>query len=163
MTTKPETKAQQKAREIVERAAAKVASLERMRAEIDAIIRAEQNAREYIDQLTAILADGNFDINAVAPYPSSLKTSRSAYITAHRRREYTITHKGQIMLKRDAWNSSRYAILGLVRDQLSPGEVAEFVSHNFKRNEDNTAFVNGSETWRTSNGRELVFTIEQTK
>lgn len=100
MTAKPETKKAQKAREILERSEAKknmaqqrldminntpiAKAVEPLK--LDAIIRAEQDAREYIVKLTAILEKHGFNLTAVAPEPNSLTMGREQYRTMKNRR-----------------------------------------------------------------------------
>lgn len=95
-----ETKKAQKAREIVERAEAKKSMFQQRLdminstpiakavepLKVDAITRAEKDAREYILKLTAILAKNENNLTAVAPYPDSLHMGREQYQTMARRR-----------------------------------------------------------------------------
>jgi hypothetical protein len=53
---------------------------------IDAIARAEKDARAYIGRLKKILADADWNLDVVAPYPKSFNISREEYMRMKNRR-----------------------------------------------------------------------------
>lgn len=96
---KKETKKEAKAREILEKLAAKKAMIEKINAAVaatpiakavapikeDAIARAEKDAREYSAKLIKQIEEAGNDLNKVAPYPRSTNVSREQYRNAMNR------------------------------------------------------------------------------
>lgn len=78
-----------------------------------------------------------------------------------KRRVYEIKQDGRVRATKNAWNTARREIIEIIKGQLLEGETAERFAYDFKRNEYNTEFVEGVETWHTSCGRALIFQIVQ--
>lgn len=91
---------------------------------VEAVKSANAKALEVIERVSKALAENDWDINAAAPYPSSMRDSRNDYIAKKAKHDLyaRLTETDSARTTSHRWNDPRFV-------KLSESAIARFIAH----------------------------------